>query len=439
MYTALKILPAFAVTIALSNPVWAGDARSIALGGSAIANGQGAHGALENPASMMTMKRAGQRIHFRIGFSADIRDTGDLVDTLTDDANTDLISDIEAQVEELSTRVIQCDPIFGNAEDVCVDNTQAVSDLATQLLTVVNSIDDESVDAQVSADLGMAFTMVGYPVAVNLRIIATGNGTPDIVETDKDYILELANLLDDDSLTLDEIRNSTYIEADEFGIPLSVQLPEDVLQSEGYGSSLVRTQLGIGFAKTLTMGGFIIDTGITPKFSKLDAYSLNASLVDELDDTTGPIQDRFEDSEVSESTFTFDVGASMALSSFPVRVAAVIRNVIPESIQTLNGFEFETTPQIIVGVAFKTNLLSITGDLALNKAKQDNFESRKFSLGVELGFKKLAFRGGISHDAAREDETTAFTLGFGLGPLQVGARLSELTAIEGSLQMSYSF
>lgn len=439
MNTAIRLLPAFAATIALSSPVWSGDARSIALGGSAIAHGQGAHGALENPASMMEMKRAGERIHFRFGFSAEVRDSGDVIDTLSDDDNNGLISDIEAQVEELSTRDVLCDPIFGNAEDVCVTDTQSVSDLATQLLELVESVDGESLDMQASADLGMAFTQAGYPFAVNVRIMATGSGSPAIAETDKDYVEELANLLDNNTLTLDEVRNSTYIEADALGIPLSVQQPEDVLQSEGTGSVLVRTQLGISAAKTLTMSGFTVDAGITPKFSRLTASSLDVSVVDEFNDDADPIQDRFEDSETSESSFTFDVGASMALSSFPVRIATVIRNVIPESIKTENGFEFETTPQLIVGAVFKTDLLSITGDLALNKAKQDNFESQKISLGVELGYKKLALRGGISHDAARSDDAAAITMGFGLGPLQVGARLSEFKSMEGSAQLSYSF
>lgn len=439
MYTALRFLPAFAATIALSSPVWAGDARSIALGGSAIANGQGAHGAFENPASMMGMNRAGQRIHFRIGFAADIRDSGEVIDTLTDDANNDLISDIETQVEELSTREIQCDPIFGDGEDVCVDNTQSLSDLSARLLDVANSVDDESLEIQASADLGMAFTQMSYPVAVNLRIMATGSGTPDIAESDKDYVSELATLLDGNTLTLDEISNSTYLEANALGIPLGVQQPEDVLQSSGQGNTLLRTQLGISLATTFNVGGLAIDAGITPKFSSLVAYSLDANVVDELDDDAEPIQDRFEDSEVTESSFTFDIGASIALSSFPVRIATVIRNVIPESIETMNGFEFETTPQLIVGAVFNTSLLSITGDIALNKAKQDNFESQKIAVGVEFGYKKLALRSGISHDTARDNDTTALTLGLGLGPLQLGARLSELESIEGSAQLSYSF
>lgn len=439
MYPALRVLPAVAATIVLSSPAWCGDARSIALGGSAIANAEGAHGALENPASMMQMKRAGQSIHFRAGFSADFRDTGDTINTLSDDANRNLVSDIDTQVDELSAREIQCDPITGSADDICVDNTQALSDLSTRLLNVVNSVDEESFDAQISTDLGMAFTQTTYPIAVNLRVMATGSATPNIADTDKDYVAELANLLDNDSLTLGEINNSTYLEANALGVPLGIQQPEDVLQSEGYGSALVRAQLAIGFAKTLTLGGYDIDAGITPKFSKLTAYLLNLDVVEELDDTSDTILNRFEDSETSDSSFTFDVGVSFDVPRYPLRLATIIKNVIPETTRTGTGFEFKTTPQLIVGAVFQTRLLSITGDVALNKAKQDNFESRKISLGAEIGFKKLALRGGISHDAARRNDKSALTAGFGLGPLQLGARLSELNAIEGSLQLSYSF
>lgn len=439
MYPALKLLSAFAATIALSSPAWSGDARSIALGGSAIANAQGAHGALENPASMMEMKRQGKGIHFRIGISADVRDTGNAIETLMDDANNSLLTDIEDQIDELSARQIQCDPIAGNAADVCVDGTQTLSDLATRLLDVVNKVDDETLNAQANIDLGFAATQIGYPVAISFRTMATASGTPNIAETDKDYVEELANLLDEDSLTLDEVRNSTYLEAVAIGNLLEVVQPEDILQSEGTGSSLLRQQVGIGLASTLTIGGCNIDAGITPKFSSLTAYSLNVVVVDELDSTTESVGDRFEDSEVSESSFTFDVGASMDLSKFPVRIATVIRNVIPESIKTQDGFEFETTPQLIFGAVFHTDLLSFTGDIALNKAKQDNFESQKLSLGVEFGFKQLALRGGISIDNARDEDKSALTLGFGLGPLQLGARLTSLNAMEGSAQLSYSF
>jgi len=438
MSVNFRVIPVLVAICACSSPALAGDARSIALGGSAIANGQGVQGAMENPASMMAMQRAVQTIHFRIGLAGEIRDTGAAIDTLTDDANKGLINDIESEINIISNKQVQCNPLVG-ADDICVDGTQPLSDLAVQLLDVINVIDDETIDIQVSADVGMAFTKPAYPIAVNLRVMGTGASTADIAENDLDYIREFADLLDNDTLTLDEARNSTYLEASEQGIPLGVQQPEDVLLSAGNGNALVRTQLSVGLAKTFVVKGIDIDTGITPKFSSLLAYNLDVSVVDEFIDGSDPIADRFEDSEVSENSFTFDVGASMAVKKLPIRVAAVLRNVVPETIKTADGFEFETTPQLIIGGLYQRGMLSVTGDLALNEARVDNFDTQKIALGVEFGTRKMAIRGGISTDAARTKDSTALSLGFGLGPLQIGGRLSSTDSLEAGAQLSYSF
>ena len=129
----------------------------------------------------------------------------------------------------------------------------------------------------------------------------------------------------------------------------------------------------------------------------------------------------------------------MALTQFPVRVAAVLRNVIPESISTADGFEFETTPQLIVGAHYQKGRFSVNADMALNEASVDNFDTRKMGVGVEFEMSHFAVRGGISHDASRPADSTALSLGFGLGPVQLGARLTEFKALEAGLQVSYSF
>lgn len=439
MYRIFK-LTAVALTIAtVATPSLASDARALALGGSAIAHGQGAHGAFENPASMMAMKRAGEKIHFRVGMSAEVRDTGSAIDTLTDEANENLISDIETEIDQLSNTSITCDPVFGNADDVCVTGTQPLSDLSTRLLSILDLVDDESIDIQANADIGMAFTKGNLPVAVNVHISGTGSGEPTIAESDRAYIQEFETLLDNNTLTLGEAQSSTFLTVDALGIPLGVEQPEDVLTSEAQGSALLRTQLGISFASTLSVGGVIVDAGITPKFSSLKAYSSALVVSDEFDDNQPEIADRFEDSEVSESSFTFDVGGSLALTNFPVRVAAVIRNVVPESIKTTENFEFETTPQLIVGALMHKGPLSITADMALNEAKVDNFETQKIAVGVEFATSIFALRGGLSHDAARSNDTTALSLGFGLGPLHIGGRLTGAESLEAGMQLSYSF
>ena len=428
-----------ALSALLCTPALAGDARSIALGGSVIANGQGVHGAVDNPAALMAMKRREEGFHFRIGFAMELRDTGDAIDVLTDDENEDIIDDIEAEIDILSQSQVQCDPIFGDGGDTCVDDTQAVADLSGRLLDILDTLDDETIDGQATLDMGVAFTGKAWPMAVNLRFSGTAAGTPDIADGDRGYIAEFEDLLGDNVLTLDEARDSQFLEANALGATLEVQQPEDVLRSEARGAGLARAQLGISFAKSFNVGNYIVDAGITPKISTLVAYDVAIRVEDEFEDTTRSIQDRLDDSEVTETTFTFDAGASMALPTLPIRVAAVLRNVIAESVKTENNYEFETTPQLVVGAHYQRGMLSISGDLALNESKVDNFETQKMGIGVEFGTRKFAIRGGISTDQSRDEDATSVSLGFGLGPLQVGARLAGLESLEAGAQLAYSF
>ncbi len=427
------------LSMALTAPAWSGDARSIALGGSVIANGYGVHGAVQNPASLMAMKQRKERFHFNVGMAVEVRDTGDAIDTLTDDANEGLIDDIGDEVDVLSTREVQCDPLLGNRDDTCVDGTTGVADLSARLLDILDTVDEETIDAQASLDVGGAFTQLTYPVAVNLHVSGTVAGTPDISEDDRAYISDFETLLGDDVLTLGEAQDSPYLEATALGAQLEVQQPEDVLTSEAQGSALIRTQLGISFAGAFNVGKFVVDAGITPKFSSLSAYDVAIQVRDEFDDGSESIADRFEDSEETESSFTFDAGASMALKAYPIRVAAVLRNIIPETINTANDFEFETTPQLIVGALYQKGKLSINTDLALNEAKVDNFETQKMGVGVEFGTAKLAIRGGLSIDNSRDSDATSLSLGVGLGALQLGARLTSLESLEAGAQIAYSF
>lgn len=417
------------------------DARSIALGGSVIANGKGAHGAMANPASMMNMKRRGEGLHMRFGISGEIRDTGNTIDTLTDSANENLISDIDAEINALSQTNIQCNPVTGESTDPCVSGTQNLSDLSGRLLDILDLVDGETIDAQARADLGVAYTKSRYPIAVQLRVSATGSGEPEIAESDRDYIEEFETLLDDDEITLGEAEGSSFLQVDDLGLPLAITQPEDVLGSSTTGNALLRTQLAISVATTLKSGDREFDVGVTPKFSSLSAYRVESNVRDEFVDGSESLADRFEDSEVSESSFTFDLGSSVMLkkNKIPLQLAAVIKNVIPESIKTADGFAFETDPQLIVGAATAKGRFTFSGDVALNAAKVDNFETQKLALGVEMASRQFALRAGISHDASREKDATSLSLGFGLGPLDIGGRLNGAESLEAGVQLAFSF
>ena len=433
-------LGAFVATLCANSVAAASDARSIALGGAVIANGKGVHGALANPASMMAMQRRGETTHVRFGISAELRDPGDSIDTVTDSDNDDLITNIGNEIDILSNESIQCNPLVDDDTAVCIEGTQPLSDLSAQLLDIGTQLDDESLDGIAAIDIGAAFTRSKFPFAVNFRVSAAGIGTADIADSDLSYAAEFADILDGNDLTLGEIRNSIFFETqNDPGSPLIVSQPEDILESEANGGALVRIQLGVSLATTVSVGGFAVDIGITPKVSSLTARSLDFNVRDEFLNDVPSAADRFEDSENTEGSFTTDIGASVQPTKLPLRIAAVVRNLIPESIETNEGFEFETTTQLVLGAAFQRGRVSILGDIAVNEAEQDGFETQKMGIGVEFGTRFLALRGGLAHDAARREDSTALTLGFGLGPLEVGGRISSTNSLEVGAQLAYSF
>lgn len=448
MFRTFSLSAIAVVSILSTNNATASDARSIALGGAVIANGKGVHGAISNPASMMAMQRRGESIHFRLGGATEIRDTGGLIDEASDENNEDLISDIDEQIDELSNQNVTCNPLTDDSNTACISGTQELFDLTNRVLDLMEIADEQSLEGRINADFGMAFTHTSYPVAVNLRVSGAGSGSPDIADNDFDYINELLEFLDDDEITLQELGVDIdfsdpdaiiQLVEDQLNVPLNIALPEDELQSEATGGVLIRTQLGVSFATTLSVSGQKIDIGVTPKFSSLTAGGINISAAEEFGDEVESAEDRFEDSEVTESSFTLDLGASMTLPETSIQVAGVIRNLISESITTNEGFEFETTPQLILGTAYHLDKLSITGEIALNEAEIDSFPTQKIGVGVEYGTRLLAIRGGVAIDAAKEDDKAALTLGFGLGALDIGGRLSGLESLEVGAQVAFSF
>ncbi len=418
---------------------YAADARSIALGGSAIANGLGVHGAMENPAALARLKRDGHKYHFRFGITGEARDEAGAVDIFTEDDNNNVLSDIEREIDILSNSPITCNPLDLDPTQVCLTGTQPVADLSARLLDIIDRFDNNSGSATVAINIGAALTGTSIPVAVNFRAAGTGFVTPEISDSDRAYISEFESLLNDDQLLLSEAIGSSFLQTNAFGLPLNVTQPEDILTSTGELHVLTRNEFSVNLARSFAIAGFTIDAGITPKFSSITTNNLVVTASEEFLSTGSTAADRYDDSELDDTSFTFDVGGSTQLVNLPIRVAAVLRNVIPESITDDSGFEFETEPQLIVGAHMQKGIASLTADLALNEAKVDNLETQRLAIGVEFGSPFLALRAGINHDAARDYEATSFSLGAGLGPVQFGASLTSIESIEAGLQLSYSF
>lgn len=395
------------------------DVRSTGMGGAAISVGSGHYGALANPALLLTPENSGTTKHIGFGISAIARDRPDLVDIVSDEGNQELLNDIDAEINAVTAQPIVCDPIFGTGEDVCVQGTSALASLADRVQDIFNEVDEEPVEGQLRGNIGFSNAMMKIPFLIDYNFSVTAFGEADILESDTDYVQILQNTLTDDALTLNEIIDNAPIRINDNNGTLEIDLPDDVLTSQGSGAIITRSQFSLGFARAMKVGKHTIDVGVTPKFSSLSAKDLTKS-INELDDDDIDLVDELDASETSESTFTFDVGASMPVPGKPAfRIAGVIRNVVPESITTVNGYEFETTPQLIVGGHYKKNSLLLSADLALNEASVDNFETQALSLGLEYTAGPARLRAGINNDFAFSESPTSFSVGLGLGVFDI--------------------
>ncbi len=442
MYRSLGLAIA-TICLCASSPLSANDARAIALGGTALANGQGVHGAWVNPASLLQAKRQNQSFHGLLGIVGDFRDPGELVQTAID--NDTLESDITNNIDDLSDRPIECNVQNLSDDAVCLSGTEALANDFDRVVDIANSITEQPVEFQANFKAGFAHSGVRFPFALHFAQTYSAAGEVNTSDNDLAYLTLLRDVLSDDQLTFGEITDSVIEGQQILSIDentqsdLNIVQPEDVLTSEYRGTGIERQQFGISFGHSFTVSGKTLDVGTTAKFSSITTYRAEGSIAGEFDETTASITDDFEDAETTTSSFTLDVGATYAASD-QLAVSAVIKNLIPESADTnLSSVSFDTTPQLLVGAAYQLSRVTINADLALNEAEQDGFKSQPMGIGAEFNTRFVALRGGVSIDNSRRSDKAAVTLGLGLGPLQIGTRVSSVNAIQAGAQLSYSF
>lgn len=410
------------------------DARSVAMGNTGVSAGIGVNGAMSNPALLMKQKRADEFFHFRFGVTALATDPNESIKKVDD--NQDLVDELDADVEALNNSAVNED-CFTDATVACITGTKNVAELSNGVLSLLNDLDEEPVDINGQFDLGFAMPRLDMPLALNASVKGSVSFVPDLSNNDSEILEGYIDVLIDDQVTSQEVNDNANIT--QVGNEIEFDLPDDEFDSTAEGGIIVRTQVSLALAKTFEIKGHAIDFGITPKFSRLRAGDIVQSVNDDTDDED--FDDQLEASEVTENSITLDIGVMLKDSVREgVSYGAVIRNLIPESITTNNGYEFETTPQFIASALFDKGWYQLTADAALNKAKVDNLESQNIGLGAELEWKFLQFRLGVAHDLAIEiGSKTQFSAGLGLGFIDLGASYNGESSGELGAQIAFGF
>lgn len=389
----------------------AADTRATGLGGSQVSSGFGVSGADANPALLLAPRSTADPWHFRWRLDGATYMDTNLIDLLDD--STDLLDDIEAEIDQLSSRTLTCNPLTDTRESRCLDNTATLGQLFGDAGNLLEKVDGQNAELQAEMRLGLAATGLGMPIAVDLGYRTTAHALPDVSRADFEYIQKLTDMLIDGELTLGEIQDSADITLSGSGDSVNIDLPEDTLSSSAGLALIRRTELALSTATTLTLGQQPLDIGATVRIAQVTAGHITENITDF--DSDKDYVELLSDNEVSDTLVNLDLGIATRLASNPdVTLAAALRRLVGEEIDVA-GYRFESTPQALVSAAWLRDSLLLTGDIALNSAMLDNIESRSITFGLEKHLGPLKLRGGLAHDLARDDNATSLSFGLGIG------------------------
>jgi len=417
----------------VSNIASGSDIRALSMGGAAISAGQGVNGAFANPALLGTYRNRGVTT-FRTGFAGELRDNAQIISDI--DEHEQLIDDLSDAVDAILSRPLNCNPLLAADNNVCLVDNGGLGSFAADLRDLLTDINGEPFDARATGGIGFAMASSNIPFAINFATSVTATGIAEISNNDLGYVNNISSALADNTITQGEIIANSSISVAPSNTSLLIDLPDNILDSDLVGSAVVRAQLSVSLAGRFDYGDYEINFGVTPKISSLRVGNIRQSINE---DNTSSARDAFEASENDQTSYTVDIGATMLLpQNNDIRVSGVIRNLIPETIESATGFEVETTPQLIVSAMYQREQFALTADLALNEASYDNFETQTLNFGGELSNGPVSLRFGASNDFSASRNPATLAVGLGIGNFDIGVRASEST-VQTGMQIAIEF
>ena len=372
------------------------EARSLGMGGVAVATADLATAPWANPA-MLTNQKTSDDFSLLIGIGAFVRD------------HEDLITDIEDFQDADDRR---------NAATTPAEELAALSDMST----IIRNVENKDVAVDVSSVLAMGMAFESFAMAVSVRADAIAAGTVD----------ELSCQLGEPGCDLVEFENQ--LTSNQYNI----------LTLEG----VLATEVGISFAKAFTVYDRKLSVGIKPKFVDVQAINYQESIIT-IEDADA-ITDGDNKSDIGTYT-TVDLGLSYDIAE-SFRLGLNITNLIPKDfkvgVQTLN---FDTGVRL--GAAYHSQFVTVGVDYDLieNKPLLSNprfgdLTTQYLAIGAEFdAFEYAQLRIGAATNVASgipgaaNDVTYTAGLGLWLGfNLDIAATYSEQT-LGAFLQTGFRF
>jgi hypothetical protein len=364
------------------------DPRSMAMGGTGVADGRAGDAAYFNPA-LLAAQRASD--DFSLDFPVfgitlgDPDNVRDGVDNFQNNDNTTKFSD--------AITVFQTTPSQPNADAAVAAGTALLNDLeglANKALLF---------DANVGLSVAVPSEKAGVGVIVDGR--ALGGVLLDITNADiqavNDALTKIQNL---DPTVTDPTQNFTSV----------------VL-----GRGAILSEVGVALAHKFNIGGRAVALGVTPKFVRADTFDYAPGVNDANID--------LNQGRKSENSMNLDIGAAARITD-SWKAGVVIKNVVPHDYTTSRNNVIKSNPQVRAGVAFEQKLYTVAVDIDLTNNDPAGLEpaTQYIAVGGEFdawGWAQL--RAGYRYNM-KDNKTSAGSLGVGVSPFGVHMDLAVIAS-----------
>lgn len=354
------------------------EARNDAMGGTGVASANYGSGVLINPALLAKSKPDDNVTVILPTIGAQISDEDNLRDKIDD------ISDDVNNYRHSLDNINLFDPLVTGQQV-----SSAAGDLADQL----SSLQGKTASAKAGAGLAVSIPNETLDVA----FVAKANARARV----SSYI---------DQGDIDLLRD---VEA----VPSSaLKVTPQNLKSKGFGRAAIVSDYGVAIARQFDFGGVPVSFGVTPKLQKTWLYNYTVSIYNFSSDDINSSRYRNDDTG-------FNVDAGMAADfgdNWTVGLSG--QNLFSRDIDTkeVDGVRdtYQIRPLVTAGVAWHTDILTLSadGDLTETKGFKSEESSQYLGVGAEVRpLDWLALRAGYRADVKNND-SNVFTGGVGFAP-----------------------
>ncbi|WP_313447696.1 conjugal transfer protein TraF [Atlantibacter hermannii] len=368
------------------------EARGDAMGGTGVASSHYGSGVLINPALLAKAKPDDDVTVIFPTVGAQISDKGDLRNQIDD--VSDRINYYEDVIDNLSPAALA--DINGTLQQF----QNAAGELADQLEELKGKVATARAGGGVAVSipndtLSVAFMAKGYAHA---RVSSSIN------QGDINYLRDIQN----------SDLQAAVVAAD--AIIGGSDRITDRLESTGFGRAAIVADYGVAFAKQFAISDVPVSFGVTPKLQQTWLYNYSVPIYAYDSSDWNSKRYRSED-----SGFNVDAGIAADFGeNFTVGVSG--QNLVSRNIDTkvVNGYSdtYQITPLVTAGVAWNTDMVTLTadGDLTETKGFKSEKDSQYAGVGAEVRpLSWLAVRAGYRADIKGNDNDV-FTAGVGFAP-----------------------